>query len=192
MVLSKREQIILAVTLIIVGLLVGDRLVFTPIWDKLKDLESKKTELRDKLDAAKRLFREEKSLQAKWKQLKELLPDEGATRNKVPVALEQWAAKWGFKLISTRPDVPINTDKGISQLSFACNGTGPLNSVASFIWEIETSEMPLRILSMQLNSSNSGVTMSVTLNVSAAYPGGTPSKRAASGAEVGGGASETL
>lgn len=170
MVLSKREQIIAVVTLIIVGLLIGDKLLFTPVWNRLRDMETERTELKAKLDAADVLFMKQKAMEAKWRQLSVEFPNEQTTQSKVSSALNQWATKWRLKLSSTRPE-RLPGDKGLQEMLFAFSGTGTMSAVASFIWEIETSPMPLKITSMQLSSNDAGEQMQVTLNVSAVYPG---------------------
>jgi hypothetical protein len=176
MVLSKREQIILIATLVIVGLLIGDKIVFTPVWNRLKDMGTERTELKAKLDAADILFMKEKSLGPKWTLLKTDFPNEEVAQSKVSSALNQWGTKWKLKLSSVRPE-RIPGDKGLQEMLFAFSGTGTLTSVASFMWEIETSPLPLKITSMQLSSSDAGQLMQVTLNVSAVYPGTSPNKR---------------
>jgi hypothetical protein len=170
MVLSKREQIIAVVTLVIVGLLIGDKLVFTPVLGKLKALEDERADLKLKLDTANILFMKQKKMQAQWKQLTADFPNEQQTQSKVSNSLNQWSEKWGLKLSSTRPE-RVPNEKGLQEMLFAYSGTGTMGAVASFIWEIETSPLPLKITSMQLSSPDAGEQMQVTLNVSAVYPG---------------------
>ncbi len=55
---------------------------------------------------------------------------------------------------------------------FTVAGRGRLESVARFLWQIETAALPVKIKDMQLGSSSeAGDSMSVQLHLSALYLG---------------------
>ena len=52
-------------------------------------------------------------------------------------------------------------------MTFVVVGTGSLDAVARFLWKIETTILPIKVMDMQLGSSNeSGQSMSVQLRLS--------------------------
>ena len=55
---------------------------------------------------------------------------------------------------------------------FAVTGRGTLESIAYFLWQIETAALPVKIKDMQLGSrSEAGDSMSLQLHLSALYLG---------------------
>ncbi len=191
MVLSKRELIIAAVTAIIVGLIVGNELVFTPIATKLQSLGKERMDLKNELAKADNLIDRQKRLKPEWDKLQKELPDEATTQSKVSDALIQWSQKCGVQLNSVRPDNG-RSEKGLAEKLFVYTGTGTMSAVASFMWEIESSELPLKITSLQLSSSDAGEKMQTTLTISAIYPSAAPSGTRATEAGAKSNEEETL
>jgi hypothetical protein len=185
MVLSKREQIILLTAVVAVGLLIGNKFVYEPIRDKLATLNDAREELRKELDSAHLLIAKKKRDEPKYKRLTtEGFQDEADVDNKVSTALNEWSQKYGLKTSSTRPE-RVPSDKELQEMRFTFSGTGTLKAAASFLWEIESAPMPIKITSMTLSSSSdSGDQMSLTLGVSAVYPGTAQKKRPANAAET--------
>ena len=61
-------------------------------------------------------------------------------------------------------------DKGLKEIVFVVAGKGSLDSVAWFLYQVETSELPLKVKYMQLGStSESGDNMSMELRLSTLY-----------------------
>jgi hypothetical protein len=74
-------------------------------------------------------------------------------------------------LSSIRPE-RISSDRGLQEMIFTVAGRGTLESVARFLWQIETAALPVKIKDMQLGSSSeSGDSMSLQLHLSALYLG---------------------
>jgi hypothetical protein len=176
MVLSKREKFIAIATLAVLALGIGNKFIFSPAWGKLRDLGSQRADLKAKLDGADLLFKKAKKMEAKWNLIKTEFPDEATTQGRVSSVLNQWSEKWGVKLSATRPE-RLPGDKGLQEELFAYSSTGTMEAETSFMWEIERSELPIKIASVQLGSNDGGALMSVTLNISAVYPGTTPTNR---------------
>jgi hypothetical protein len=179
MVLSKREQIILLMTVITVGLLIGNKFVYEPLRDKRAALGDERQKLKDELDQANLLIKKKNRDEPQYKRLTiGGFRDDADADNKVSKALNEWAQKYRLKIISTRPE-RVPSDKELQEMRWMFSGTGTLEAAASFIWEIERSEMPVKITSMTLGStSDTGEQVSVTLGVSAVYPGTAKSKTA--------------
>jgi len=61
-------------------------------------------------------------------------------------------------------------DKGLKEILFVIAGKGSLDSVAWFLYQVETSELPIKVKHMQLGStSESGDNMSMELRISTIY-----------------------
>jgi hypothetical protein len=192
MVLSKREQMIVVVTAIAFGLLIGNKFVYDPYHEKRAALVDERDKLAKELEDVKLLVKRRDRDQAKYKQLTtDGFQSDADADNKVSKALEEWSGKCGLNTSSTRPE-RVAGDKDLQEYKWMFSGTGNLSAAASFIWEIERSELPIKITSMTLGStSDSGDQMSLTLGVSAVYPNANKAK-AAPKAEVKANADDAL
>jgi len=166
--LSKRERIIAVITVAVVGLFVLNEFLFKPVSDKLQQLETQKDQLRIELDEAQNLFRKRLALEREWKEASmESLRNEVEAESKVGRALDKWSQMSRLTLSSVKPE-RLASDQGLKEMTFVVVGTGTLDAVAQFLWQIERAPLPIKIKDMQLGSSNeSGQSMSVQLRLSA-------------------------
>jgi hypothetical protein len=177
MVLSKREQIILIMTVIAVGVFAGDKFVVTPITDKLEALDTQREQLKQELADADILFHKQRRLQETWEKLvAEGFRNGAEAEGRILGVLNDWSGEVGLKVSSIRPE-RMPSDKDLQEMIFAFGGSGSLQAVAQLLWQIETSPLPIKIKSMTLGSSgDTGEQMSLTLGVSAVYLGEAPKK----------------
>ena len=165
--LSKREQIMAIVAVLFVGFLVLNKFLIGPVADKLRQLDTQKSQLSLELEQAQNLFRKRRILEREWKNASmEGLRNEVEAESKVGRALNEWSQISHLTLSSVKPE-RMASDKGLQEMTFVVVGTGTLESVAQFLWQIETAPLPLKVKDMQLGSSESGQSMSVQLHLSA-------------------------
>ncbi len=172
MVLSKRERIIFAVTLVCVGLLIISEFVVDPVLARLDEMETQRRQLRDELEEAQFLLANHGAIQRKWRALvSDGLRSDAEAESKVLTALREWSGNAGLALSSIKPD-RIASDKGLQEMIFTVAGKGTLESVSRFLWQIETAALPVKVRDIQLGSgSESEGTMSLQLHLSALYLG---------------------
>ena len=170
MVLSKRERIIVLVTVIVVGALITDRFVLTPILSGLKQTEDKKQRLLAEVNEARSLFERRKLMERKWKtMLSDGLRSETEAESRVARALQEWSEDAKLMLTSVKPERTAG-DEGMQEITFVIAGRGSLDAVAWFLYQVETAELPVKVKNMQLGStSESGDNMSLQLRLSAIY-----------------------
>jgi hypothetical protein len=185
MVLSKRERIILIVTLACVGLLLGSKFAYDPMKAKLDDLGMQRTSLEGELTEANLLLENLPRWQRTWKDLKANgLQNATETESRVFSALREWSRTAGMSVSSIKPD-RISSDKGMHEMIFTVAGKGSLESVARLLWEIETAPLPVKIKDMTLgSSSDAGESMSLQLHLSALYLGPENSQTKKNASEV--------
>ncbi|MBN1360563.1 MAG: type II secretion system protein M [Sedimentisphaerales bacterium] len=171
MVLSKRERIILAVTLACVGLLVVYKFVVEPVDKKLGEMGLQRTQLASEVEQADILMDGQATRQERWKaQMPSDLRDASSVQMRISKALSDWASDVGLSLSSIRPDQGAK-EKELQEMIFTVAGKGTLGAVAQFLWQIETAALPVKIKSMQLgSSSDTGDAMSIQIYLSALYP----------------------
>ncbi len=167
--LSKREKIIAAATLLVMTLLVGDRYALTPLMDKLNQWETEKQDLTLELNDALNLIGRRKRMEREWKAMAGAgLAADAESESRVLHALDGWSKDTGLTLTSVKPLRLSKVKDDLHEMTFVVAGTGTLNATAEFIWQIERAALPLRIRDMQLGSANEGGTaMSLQLNISA-------------------------
>jgi len=172
MVLSKRERIILIATLVSVGLLIANTFIIEPVLTKRDELESQRQQLLGDLSEAELLIGNHRRMQQKWNaMLSDGLRNDEEAESKVLAALREWSGNARLSLSSIRPE-RISGDKGLQEMIFTVAGKGSLDSVARFLWQIETAALPVKIKDMQLGSSSEyGDRMSLQLHLSALYLG---------------------
>jgi len=170
--LSKRERIIVLVTIVVVGGLLLDRLLVTPGLKRLAETKNQKRELLAELTEARNLFERRRLLERKWKtMLSDGLQNDAEAESRVARALDEWSQDTRLTLTSVKPE-RVAGDKGLKEMAFVVAGRGQLSAVVRFLYKVETAELPIKVKDMQLGStSESGDSMSLQLRLSALYLG---------------------
>jgi len=177
MVLSKRERIILIVTILVVGALVVDKLIFGPVKGRLDELEVRRQQLLAEVGEAQALFERQRLLEPRYRMmLSDGFRSDTEAESRVLRALREWSQTAALTLSSVKPE-RVASDKGLKEMTFSVAGTGTLHSVSQFLWYIETAALPIKVKNMQLGlASESGDSMSLQLRLSALYVGAEPKR----------------
>jgi len=168
MVLSKRERMILIVAIVAVVMLIADKFIVGPISARREEIKTHKLELQAELENAQVLFSRQKLMERKWKTLlSDGLKNDAEAESKIARALDSWSKNAMLTLSSVKPE-RVASDKGLKEMTFVVAGTGTLEAVSRFLWQIETASMPVKVMDMQVGSSNeTGQSMSLQLRLSA-------------------------
>ena len=179
--LSKRERIIMIAAIASVGLFAAVKFVIDPVQAKRDAMESQRQQLLGDLNEAELLIGNHARMQQRWNSmLSDGLRNEAEAESRILGALRQWSGAANMALSSIRPE-RTSSNKGLQEMIFTVAGRGSLESVARFLWQIETAALPVKIRDMQLGSSSeAGDSMSLQLHLSALYLGA-PQKEAEPG-----------
>ncbi|MHC4625614.1 MAG: hypothetical protein ACYTDV_01415 [Planctomycetota bacterium] len=155
-----------------VGLFAAVKLVIDPVQAKRDSMESQRQQLLGDLNEAELLIGNHARMQRRWNSmLSDGLRNEAEAESKILGALRQWSGAANMALSSIRPE-RTSSNKGLQEMIFTVAGRGSLESVARFLWQIETAALPVKIRDMQLGSSSeAGDSMSLQLHLSALYLG---------------------
>lgn len=172
MVLSKQERILVIVTVLVLGIWAANAIVIEPLSDMRRQTANEKLELEAQLEQARNTFNRRKALERKWKGLlSEGMQSDADAEIRIARALTEWSQQTGMSLSSLTPE-RTTTDKGMKEVTFVVAGQGNLEGVASFLYRVETAELPVKVTNMQLGSSSeSDDNMSLQLRLSAIYAG---------------------
>ncbi|HUT56433.1 MAG TPA: hypothetical protein VNA25_01010 [Phycisphaerae bacterium] len=176
MILSRRERLIMAATLIAGVALVLDRYAVTPLLDARDAAEAQKQGLLDEMDRARGLLAHERRLSPEWRAMTAagLRRDPTEAESQVLHAVGDWAREAGLRLSSLKPD-RVPAKKHLQEINFQATGTGSMNAVARFLWRVETAGIPIRLKELQLGSRKEGTDdLTLQLRLSTIYQAGQP------------------
>jgi len=171
MILSKRERFIIAATLIVVAAAVLYLYVLTPLDDSRKALEDRKEGLLNELERARTLLARKREIEPKWKQMTAggLKSDPTEAESLILHAVQDWAREAGLKLASLKPERLLEK-KSLHEISFKATGTGSMNAVTKFLWQLETAKVPVRVKDLQLGTRKEGTDdLTLQLRLSTLY-----------------------
>jgi len=187
--LSRRERTIAIIALGALVLLVLDHYVLTPVLDDRERVRMEAQTLMQDTEQALNLFERSKTAARRWREMTQagMKEDAAEAESQMLHAVRDWAERTGLSLASVRPE-RVAGGEDLKQITFRAAGTGPMRSVARFLWEMHSSQVPLRIHDLQLGSRTEGRDdLSLQLRFSTLYapPAGEaarPSRVAAAGA----------
>jgi Tfp pilus assembly protein PilO len=166
--LSQRERIVLT-TIIVVGALVADKLLLTPLSNAWGEIKGGRQQSATQVAQARTLLTQTQQKEQKYKAALDNLGTEAEAESRVAKALDRWSEDAGLTVTSVKPDRAAG-DKGLKEIVFVVAGKGSLEGVAQFLYQVETSDLAVKIKHMQLGStSESGQAMSMELRLSTLY-----------------------
>jgi len=169
--LSKRETQLFLGAAAAVALIVLDHYAITPIMDSGAALEAEQTQLVQELQDARRLFERRRLIAHKWEELTAggLASDPAEAESRLLHAMRDWAEDGGLALSSLKPERNPQGET-MREITVLASGTGSMRSVARFLWRVETSPLPLRVLELQLGARKEGTDeLSLQLKASTLY-----------------------
>lgn len=172
MVLSKRERLILIVTVAVLMIFLLDRFILTPVLDARGEILSQKQELIREMEKANNLFNQKRRVSPQWEEMVNggLNSDVSSTESIVLNALRNWAQSHGLTLSSIKPEHEKGQGEIMQEIKFNLSCSGNMSSVGRFLWQVENTTLPLRITEFQLGSrEEDGKEMSLHMKLSALY-----------------------
>jgi hypothetical protein len=156
MALSKREKSISVVVLVAAGIFTIDRLALEPYLER-------RTALMDQAQAKALTLTEAQTVLKRETQLRRLLAGMGASVESDPSAAEdqflhllhEWEQQAGVGKASFHRVHMIEL-QGFTHLRYHVSAVGPMGAVASLLYRMETSPIPLRVDDLQMTPKREG------------------------------------
>jgi hypothetical protein len=126
------------------------------------------------LENASRLFERRRLMARKWEDLTAggLTSNPADAESRLLHALQDWAADTRLSLSAVKPERMEQTGR-TREIRITTSGTGSMRAVARFLWEVETTGLPLRIAELQLGARREGGDeLSLQLRASTLYLAG--------------------
>jgi hypothetical protein len=171
MIASKRERVVAAITVGVLGLLVADRFVLTPLFARSGEVNQAIDITDGSLQRAERLQKNAPRINDRWRAMQAagLKAEVTEAESQALRSLNEWAREAGIALVSLQPDrVEIQSkQKEFAQLTLRVSGTGSMRAISHYLWRVQTAAIPMRITNLELMSrAIGGDDLTLTLAVS--------------------------
>lgn len=166
---KNRQHVLIAITLVVVGLFLGEKILFTPMWNAWKNRSARITELKKKVHAGEMLLTREDSLVSRWSEMKtNALPatSAAAAESQLLRAFDRWSQASGVSVSSLRPQWKRAGDDYMT-LECRVDIGGNLSDVTRFLYEVEHDPLGVKVDSADLATRDTdGAQINLGLQVS--------------------------
>lgn len=165
---KNRQHQLLLLTIVVVGLFLGDKLVRAPLWNAWKARSERLADLQQKVHKGEMLIQRADSLQTRWAEMRtNSLPAETAAAESLILgAFDRWSRSSGVSVSSIRPQWK-RADNDYMALECRADIGGNLEEVSRFLYEIERDPIGVKVDSATVATRDTdGAQISLALQVS--------------------------
>ncbi len=166
---KNRQQMLMIVAGAAVGYFVLDQAVISPLVKSWKGRSESVARLRSSIQKGKSMMGRESVTRGLWNDIrKTTLPTDASQSEKTLLeAFDRWSQDSRVTINSIKPQWKRGTTEDYSLLECRVDAAGDLSTLAKFLYEVEHSDMALRIESLELASrDNDGRQLALGLSVS--------------------------
>ncbi len=165
---KNRQHLLMAVTVAVVALFLGEKIIFTPMWNSWKTRSARITELKTKVHHGEVLLNRSDSLTSRWAEFQtNALPADAATaESRVLRAFDRWSQASGVSVSSIRPQWKRAGD---DYLTLECRAdiSGNMPDVTRFLFEVGHDPLGVKVDSADLATRDTdGAQITLGLQVS--------------------------
>jgi type II secretory pathway component PulM len=187
MMLSSRERWIAIATAVVVGLLLLDRVLLSPLLKRLDAANAQLQQHQDALRRADQLFDNRLRAQRRWRDMagKTLASDAPTAESQVLNRAREWAQAAGLTLTSLKPE-RNERERDFQKITIRATGTGTMSQVSRFVYATQVADIPIRITDIQILARRDGTDdLSLQVGLATIYMPGEPARVAAAAAQGG-------
>lgn len=167
--IKNRQQAMAVVAAGLVGLLLADRLVLTPLVTLWKRRADQIVAMRGNVLQGEALIGREPIVTQQWDHMRSnmLAGEISVAEDRFLKAVERWAQEGRVSLSSVKPQWQRGTDKYVT---LECNleASGNLGAITRFLYEIERDPLGVKIVRTQINArDDAGEQLTLNLQLSA-------------------------
>ena len=166
--LTKRQQTLAIFAIVLVGLYVADKLVFTPVTRSWKARSERISELKEQLRDGNETLKRETTLREQWDRMRRntLVNVKSEAESQMLKAFERWSKDGGVSVSSIRPQWKEAED-AYKTLECRADVGGSLSAIAHFLYLVERDPLGVKVDSLELASrNNEGSQLSLVVQVS--------------------------
>lgn len=153
--IKNRQQVLVIVTLALLGLYVANFVVYEPLARWWSSRQDDLKALRQQVRQGRVLIHRESVLRGEWDHIRSnsLPNDPSQSEQQLLKAFNNWAGDSGVNVESITPQ--WNTDQtNYSTLDCRVEASGDLGSLSRFLYEIENNPMALQLESVELTAND--------------------------------------
>ena len=149
---NNRQRLLIILAAVGVALLVGDRLIFTPLTKNWKARSLEIARLKTAVATGRGTLERGNRTQAAWAEMQsQALPKDAAQAEQDLIsAFDRWGRSSNIELGSIKPQWKRGANERYSLLECRIDATGSLPTLTRFLYEVEKSPLALRIESVEL------------------------------------------
>lgn len=150
---KRRERLLVIAALACLVLLLGDRLVLSPLAALWTRQGVRIEQSRQSLEKGTLLIERQAELEERWTRMRQdgLPPDRAEAENRVLRAVGEWSAASRFETDALKPRWIADAGAG-DRFEIRLSGKGNIASVARFLYELETAAVPARLESFEIRA----------------------------------------
>lgn len=167
--IKNRQQLLIIAAVGALALLLGDRLVFSPLVNAWKSRSEQITELRKKVKNGRELIARETSYRSRWENMStNALPQNTSLAEQhVYNAFDRWSQNSRISVNSITPQWKRNNGEDYMTLECRVDAAGNINTLSRFIYDLEKDPMALRVESIEITAKDKdGAQLAMGLQVS--------------------------
>ena len=151
---SNRQRLLLVGAIAAIALLLGDRMVLTPLTNAWRSRTAEISKLQKNVFDGRGAIARAASTQARWQEMQtQALPKEPAQAEQDLIsAFDRWGRASNAELGSIKPQWKRGANSRYSLLECRVDASGSLATLTRFLYEVEKSSLALRIESIELTS----------------------------------------
>lgn len=180
MVVSKRERYIVIATSIVVGLFALDWFIIEPLLARKSELDAAIATSRQKTNRAEHLLVTSRRAAKEWDQMVQggLKKNASEAESQVLHNVRDWAQDAGMSVSAVKPE-RTEKDKEFIRTNFRATGVGGMSQISRFLWNLQNSDIPIRITDMQIASRKDGTDeLTLQIGMATTYLAPAPEKTA--------------
>lgn len=166
--LNKRQQLLAILAIVLVGLFIADKLVFTPLMTRWKARTARIVKLKEDVRDGAEMLKREQVLTEQWNNLRRntLPAARPEAESQMLKAFERWSQAGEVMVSSIRPQWKESEDD-YKTLECRADVAGSLAAITRFLWQIERDPLGVKVDSMELTSRNTeGSQLGLVIQVS--------------------------
>ncbi|MBE7502300.1 MAG: hypothetical protein HS113_18775 [Verrucomicrobiales bacterium] len=152
--LQNRQQILALAAIGAFALLVGDRLVLTPLARHWNDRAARLTELQKSVNQGALLLEREAIIRSRWAAMQAacLAAEASAAENQVLKAFDRWSQASRVGVTSIKPQLKRSTSERFANLECRVDASGNLSSITRLLYDIEADPMALKLDAVEITA----------------------------------------
>lgn len=177
--IKNRQQLLLIVAGAVIGLLLADKLVITPLTAAWKARSTRIADLRKKVDDGEKLIKRADALNSRWAMMQtNALPNNNSlAEQQVLNAFDRWSQDARISVNSITPQWRRDRDDLVT-LQCRVDAAGSVGTLARFLFNVERDPMALKIEAVEIAARDKdGQNLSLGLQISGLVLNGTEAKQ---------------